>query len=1315
MTVEWSRAADGDEKINGRYQRFKTCIGKGAFKSVYEAFDKTAQKDVAWNVVDLSQVRSGDELVKIRKETDILKSLKHRNILRIYDTWLNESQDRLIFITDIMRDGSLLKYIMNRDITLGRVKEFCKQILNALCYLHRGIGTPPKPIIHRDLKCDNIFIDASMNRVVLGDLGLSVVVSQKPIKGQSVVGTPEFMAPEMYEEKYNTKVDIYAFGMCLLQMVTKKYPYQECHTLHQVYKKVTKRELPAVLKTVISKSVKEYILNCCHFEQEHRPTAGQLLQHPFLNLQYPNDDLSCSEIVVLEAETSISSSPILNNRLNNLQPVAEEVLPTPHGHAHAPLRNESKQSNKAVNRLQEEQDRLKSVQAQHATQFTYRSDQPGTTKTAWPIERNAQIVRAEKYEDTGHFRIFLKILCESENQLDGRSNLAMKSVSFDYTPGEDTPRSIAREMVTDLGLKDEMLVSIEKVLSWESINEQLRIVQSDQFPHQAPRDLHVTTTMQNLPRLKPQIVEKSDLAIKKCMSDPQHSHQAICGQGNLPQFQQKSLPSGFLERAHKDDLSHRPVNLNDNSKGIHVAVPGQFSDPLQTRDQHTGVQPSQFQNQQYHNNQPTFTKNVAVGRSPQAVGVNTSGFSSANSSHLEAGYGPPRIGTPGQQTKHGSHYLVASPTQKTATSQQSQHPLPLSNYQPAASVHQKREILQPAQTIEASKYNGQSHPVKSYQQVSNYSLAQSYDHQMPLSHTPIKPLAPSNAKQKICRDFAPINQTGLSGKPPLDSSISHPLQNSQQFELATKEFSALQKSSSDQVDIPAESPMKSKSFEPLDSLAGNHGGNRPLIRTSVEDLKNKARKEVICRVISQGLVEESERNSRDKQSVTPGKLGASSDMALTATAPGNWSSTFSSSKNAQLDQAGKLILPPTHPRGKKQIPNLVPIDIQKTRRASSITKAYTAPNSSGTDPPIGSLSVTSPQCASSTSRDRALSEPGSPRKIIRMNSAQLDEEKLGRSRIEQERLNRKVKSKRAQSTKKTKKEQIKQKILEEQKKLSDKSLVGKDAKSGKGKEGSLTKTLTKKTSLNNEDIIAKVETSDIKSSISAVVKSGSKLARVCNPEQTDDERRLEWLKISRSPPQPARKQNESFPVITDVSLEVTQENGSKLSRRVSDIQEKQSSNDQGKSADSSFSQTERHTTAAIVVSPLTPPESKDKMPSEDLNTQNDFNRKVEKHLTTINRKLTDNRQKVMSEYRQRLDEINEHMELWYNNEKEKAVDPERKQRIVGHLSNFKTQFESMKEESKDFENHIGLQMPNCPITSSILVKSKSRKIQDHGL
>lgn len=53
------------------------------------------------------------------------------------------------------------------------------------------------------------------------------------------LGTPEFMAPELYEEKYNELVDIYSFGMCILEMVTFEYPYSECKNPVQIYKKVS--------------------------------------------------------------------------------------------------------------------------------------------------------------------------------------------------------------------------------------------------------------------------------------------------------------------------------------------------------------------------------------------------------------------------------------------------------------------------------------------------------------------------------------------------------------------------------------------------------------------------------------------------------------------------------------------------------------------------------------------------------------------------------------------------------------------------------------------------------------------------------------------------------------------------------------------------------------------------------------------------------------------------------------------------------------------------------------------------------------------
>lgn len=112
------------------------------------------------------------------------------------------------------------------------VKRWSRQILKGLLYLH----SCNPPIIHRDIKCDNIFINGAHGEVKIGDMGTA---KMKLGKKYTVIGTPEFMAPEMYEEKgYNEKVDVYAFGMCLLEMVTGEYPYAECTNAAQIFKKV---------------------------------------------------------------------------------------------------------------------------------------------------------------------------------------------------------------------------------------------------------------------------------------------------------------------------------------------------------------------------------------------------------------------------------------------------------------------------------------------------------------------------------------------------------------------------------------------------------------------------------------------------------------------------------------------------------------------------------------------------------------------------------------------------------------------------------------------------------------------------------------------------------------------------------------------------------------------------------------------------------------------------------------------------------------------------------------------------------------------
>ncbi|PWA92135.1 protein kinase-like domain-containing protein [Artemisia annua] len=155
------------------------------------------------------------------------------------------------------------------------IKNWARQILNGLNYLH----SQNPPVIHRDIKCDNIFVNGNHGEIKIGDLGLATVL-QQPI-AKSFIGTPEFMAPELYDEEYNELADIYSFGMCMLEMVTFEYPYSECKSQAQIYKKVSAGIKPASLDKVCYPELKEFIEKCL-VPANQRISARELLEDPFL-------------------------------------------------------------------------------------------------------------------------------------------------------------------------------------------------------------------------------------------------------------------------------------------------------------------------------------------------------------------------------------------------------------------------------------------------------------------------------------------------------------------------------------------------------------------------------------------------------------------------------------------------------------------------------------------------------------------------------------------------------------------------------------------------------------------------------------------------------------------------------------------------------------------------------------------------------------------------------------------------------------------------------------------------------------------------
>ncbi|XP_057430013.1 probable serine/threonine-protein kinase WNK4 [Lotus japonicus] len=289
----------------GRYVRVGDVLGKGAMKTVYKAIDEVLGMEVAWNQVRLNEaLRTPEDLERLYLEVHLLSTLKHQSIIRFYTSWIDVDNKTFNFITEMFTSGTLREYKKKYNhVGIQAIKSWACQILEGLVYLHEH----DPPVIHRDLKCDNIFVNGHLGQVKIGDLGLAAILrGSQP--AHSVIGTPEFMAPELYEEEYNELVDVYSFGMCVLEMLTSDYPYSECANPAQIYKKVTSGKLPKAIFRIEDMEAQRFIIKCL-VPASKRPSAKELLHDPFL----VSDDASSTPKIGMQ-------NPFLNyNEMDKLQ------------------------------------------------------------------------------------------------------------------------------------------------------------------------------------------------------------------------------------------------------------------------------------------------------------------------------------------------------------------------------------------------------------------------------------------------------------------------------------------------------------------------------------------------------------------------------------------------------------------------------------------------------------------------------------------------------------------------------------------------------------------------------------------------------------------------------------------------------------------------------------------------------------------------------------------------------------------------------------------------------------------------------------
>ncbi|NWW61241.1 M3K19 kinase, partial [Ifrita kowaldi] len=258
-------------------------LGKGAYGTVYCGLTSQGQLIAVKQVVlDTSdQLTTEKEYQKFHEEVDLLKTLKHVNIVTYLGTCL---EDNILSIFMEFVPGGSISSILNRFGPLPEVVlcKYTKQILQGVAYLHDNC------VVHRDIKGNNVML--MPNGVIkLIDFGCARRLAWASLSGtrsellRSVHGTPYWMAPEVISESgYGRKSDIWSIGCTVFEMATGKPPLASMDRVAAMFYIGAHRGLMPALPDRFSSAAVEFVHACLTRDQHERPSALQLLDHPFV-------------------------------------------------------------------------------------------------------------------------------------------------------------------------------------------------------------------------------------------------------------------------------------------------------------------------------------------------------------------------------------------------------------------------------------------------------------------------------------------------------------------------------------------------------------------------------------------------------------------------------------------------------------------------------------------------------------------------------------------------------------------------------------------------------------------------------------------------------------------------------------------------------------------------------------------------------------------------------------------------------------------------------------------------------------------------
>lgn len=257
---------------------FEKRLGSGYFGEVWHCSwsnaptPEEASRPLAVKKVPLAVLRKHNLLDQMNREIEILRSLKHPRIIELHFD-LQAHGDVLLGM-EFAAGGMLFDKIKVGKLSYEVAAQYVYELFDALAYIH---GLTP-PVIHRDIKLENILLDGE-GHVKLADFGWSNVMSNASLR-ETFCGTPDYLAPEMIRgDGHNESLDMWTMGVLLFELIVGKSPFGSS-SQELTCRKILKIDIQ--FPRDIDRDAEDLVRSLCKMKPGDRLTAKQAMQHSFV-------------------------------------------------------------------------------------------------------------------------------------------------------------------------------------------------------------------------------------------------------------------------------------------------------------------------------------------------------------------------------------------------------------------------------------------------------------------------------------------------------------------------------------------------------------------------------------------------------------------------------------------------------------------------------------------------------------------------------------------------------------------------------------------------------------------------------------------------------------------------------------------------------------------------------------------------------------------------------------------------------------------------------------------------------------------------